>query len=248
MLPRVTIHNSISLDGSLTGFEPNMELHYRIAGDYKPEAHLIGSNTVKTGAELYGGGVPIEEERDFGKPARSKSLPYWVIPDTKGTLKGMLHTCRRFEFCRDVIVLISESTPKEYVDHLRERNYPYHIAGKEHADLALALGLLKSQYSVEKVLTDTGRILGNLLIEQGLVSELSLLFHPVIVGQGSYGIFGHLKKNPELRLLKHEVFPRGYVWLVYRFKGKSDHEWLLRATNQIGLSSIDLLVSLRMQL
>jgi len=30
MLPKVIVHNSISLDGSLINFEPNMETHYQI--------------------------------------------------------------------------------------------------------------------------------------------------------------------------------------------------------------------------
>jgi 2,5-diamino-6-(ribosylamino)-4(3H)-pyrimidinone 5'-phosphate reductase len=58
MIPKIIIHNSMSLDGSLTNFEPNMELHYRIAGKYNEEAHLIGSNTVKVGAKLYGDVTP----------------------------------------------------------------------------------------------------------------------------------------------------------------------------------------------
>jgi 2,5-diamino-6-(ribosylamino)-4(3H)-pyrimidinone 5'-phosphate reductase len=62
MLPKVIVHNSISLDGSLTNFEPNMELHYQIAGSYKPDANLIGSNTVKTGLKLYNDSVTSEEE------------------------------------------------------------------------------------------------------------------------------------------------------------------------------------------
>ncbi len=121
MLPKIILHNSVSLDGSLTSFEPNMGLHYQLAGKYNADAHLICSNTVKVGIELYGGGVPLEEKKDFEKPKRSESLPYWVIPDTKAILKGLLHTCRRFEFCRDVIVLISEENPEEYVRHLEER-------------------------------------------------------------------------------------------------------------------------------
>ena len=88
MLPKVIIHNSISLDGSLTGFEPNMGLHYQIAGDYKPAVHLIGSNTAKVGVELFGNGVPLEELSDFQKPKRDKSLLYWVIPDTKRNIEG----------------------------------------------------------------------------------------------------------------------------------------------------------------
>ena len=60
MLPKIILHNSVSLDGSLTNFGPNMELHYQIAGKYNVDAHLIGSNTVIVGVELYGGDVPPE--------------------------------------------------------------------------------------------------------------------------------------------------------------------------------------------
>jgi len=215
MLPKVIIHNSVSLDGSLTDFEPNMELHYQIAGKYKPDVHLIGSNTVKVGTELYGEGVPPEEAKDFEKPKRAESLPYWVIPDTEGALKGLLHTCRRFEFCKDVIVLVSEKTPKEYIEHLKERNYDYHVVGMKHVDLEKALELLSAKYRVKKVLTDTGRILGNLLLNQGLASEVSLLIHPIIVGNKSYSIFSNVSKNIRLKLDKAEILDKGYVWLVY---------------------------------
>ena len=215
MLPEVIVHNSISLDGSLTGFEPNMELHYRIAGEYEPNVHLIGSNTIEAGIEFYGEGVPPEEEIDFMKPERDGSLPFWVIPDTRGKLEGVLHTCRRFEFCRDVIVLVSEVTPEEYLEHLRERDYTFHVVGEDHVDLHKALLLLSSEYEAKKVLTDTGRILGNLLLEQGFVSELSLLFHPVIVGKKSYNIFGDVNENIGLKLRNKEFLSGGYIWLVY---------------------------------
>jgi 2,5-diamino-6-(ribosylamino)-4(3H)-pyrimidinone 5'-phosphate reductase len=215
VLPKVIIHNSVSLDGSLTDFEPNMGLHYQIAGNYQPDAHLIGSNTVTVGAELYGAGVPLEEAKDFEKPERAESLPYWVIPDTEGALKGLLHTCRRFEFCKDVIVLVSEETPKIYLEHLEERNYDYHVVGKKHVDLEKALELLSAKYEVEKVLADTGRILGNLLLNQGLASEISLLIHPIIVGNKSYSIFSNVSEAISLKLCKAELLDEGYVWLVY---------------------------------
>ena len=49
MKPKIILHNSISLDGSLTNFEVNMGIHYEIAGGFKPDVHLIGSNTIKKG-------------------------------------------------------------------------------------------------------------------------------------------------------------------------------------------------------
>jgi 2,5-diamino-6-(ribosylamino)-4(3H)-pyrimidinone 5'-phosphate reductase len=43
METEIIIHNSVSLDGSLTGFMPDMGVHYSIAGSYKHDARLIGS-------------------------------------------------------------------------------------------------------------------------------------------------------------------------------------------------------------
>jgi len=117
---KVIMHNSVSLDGSFTDFEVNMELHYQIANRYKADANLIGSNTIVTGIEVYGGEIPPESDADFKKPDRGVSLPYWVITDTNGITKGMLHTCRSFEFCKDVIVLVSQKTSGDYINYLRQ--------------------------------------------------------------------------------------------------------------------------------
>jgi 2,5-diamino-6-(ribosylamino)-4(3H)-pyrimidinone 5'-phosphate reductase len=216
MLPKIILHNSISVDGSLTDFEPNMELHYWIAGKFNPDAHLIGSNTIKKGIELYGDGVPPEENKDFEKQKRNKHLPYWVIIDTRGALKGLLHTCRRFEFCKDVIVLASEKTPKSYIDHLNERNYDYHIVGHDHVNLKKAFAFLSINYKVNTILTDTGRILGNLLLNQGYVHEISLLVHPIILGSTSYNMFQNIDNTLKVTLVKNEVLENQYIWVIYK--------------------------------
>ena len=158
---------------------------------------------------------------DFSKPERCGSLPYWVVPDSKRILKGVLHVCRRFEFSRDVIVLISEATSDEYVKYLEERNYVFHEVGTKSVDLGRSLELLSSRYGFKKVLSDTGRVLGNLLVERALASELSLLVHPVTVGEKSYNIFGTINSNPKLILCKQKAFPGGFVWLVYKFSRRT---------------------------
>jgi len=213
-MPKVVVHNSISLDGSLTGFEPNMELHYKIVGNYRPELYLVGSNTVKTGIELYGG-VPPEEESDFKKPIKDAALSFWVIPDTKGSLKGVLHYCRRYEFCKDVVVLVSEKTPKDYFEYLKERNYDFLVVGEKQVDLPKALEGLSEKYEATRIVADTGRILSNLLLEQNLVSQISLLVHPMVIGSKAYNMFGNLRAPLNLRLCKKQIFGKGYVWLVY---------------------------------
>jgi len=215
MKSEIIIHNSVSLDGSLTGFMPDMGLHYKIAGDYKPDAHLIGADTIISGNEMFGEGIPEELPSDFKQPDRDKNLPWWIVVDSRGRLKGMLHTCRRFEFCRDVILLVSESTPADYLMHLKERNYSFIIAGQDKVDLKFAIDRLREKFSIARILTDTGRILGNILINMGMVDEISLLVHPLLVGEKCYPMFSDVKGNLNLKLKKYETFENGCVWAVF---------------------------------
>lgn len=118
MFPELIIHNTISLDGSLSGFSADIGLHYQILGSLEPDAMLVGSNTAKTGAEMFIGSIPPEKPSDLAKPAykADDARPYGIIADSRGILEGMLHVFRRSEYCQDVIVMISERTPASYVE------------------------------------------------------------------------------------------------------------------------------------
>lgn len=217
MKPYIIIHNSVTLDGSLSGFMPDMELHYRLAGMFSANATLIGSETVITGQEMFAGGIiPEETENDFFPPVRDPSLPWWVIVDSRARLRGMLHTCRRFEYCRDIIILISKSTDIEYIRHLEERRIQYIAAGSGNVDMKQALELLNTRFSIQRILTDTGQVLSNLLINMNLADEISLLVHPLIMGQGNYPVFGKVQSTVGLSLLKTEIFDNGEVWITYK--------------------------------
>jgi 2,5-diamino-6-(ribosylamino)-4(3H)-pyrimidinone 5'-phosphate reductase len=197
---------------------PDMTLHYKIAGDYKPDAHLIGADTIISGNEMFGEGIPDELPSDFLQPARNPDLPWWIIVDSGGRLKGMLHTCRRFEYCRDVIVLVSENTPTGYLEHLKERNYNFIITGTEKVDLLMAFDRLREKFNIYKILTDTGRILANILINLGVVNEISLLIHPLVVGEKCYNMFSDIKESKSFKLLKSEQFENGCIRAVYQIE------------------------------
>ena len=90
--------------------------------------------------------------------------PWWVIPDSTGRLKGLLHVLRRAGFCRDVIVLIAASTPEAYRCYLTERDYRCHQLGERQVDLRRALSLLATAYGVQRVVTDCGPALNSALV------------------------------------------------------------------------------------
>jgi 2,5-diamino-6-(ribosylamino)-4(3H)-pyrimidinone 5'-phosphate reductase len=218
-ITKVIMHNSVSLDGSFTDFEVNMSLHYEIAGRYKADANLIGSNTIRKGIEMYGGKIPPENEADLKKPDRLASSPYWIIADTKGITRGMLHTCRSFEYCKDVIVLISQQTNKNFIDYLKERDYDFIVCGNAQIDFKKALSILGNNYGIKTILIDSGPTLNGLLLSQGIVDEISLLISPIIVGKKSNKLLAGLnsgKNNVDLELLACEDLNGGLVLLKYK--------------------------------
>jgi 2,5-diamino-6-(ribosylamino)-4(3H)-pyrimidinone 5'-phosphate reductase len=216
--PEVILHNSISLDGRISGFTANIGLHYDIVGNYGAEIYMAGSNTAKTGIEMFGG-IPDETDVDFKKPDKGANLSYWVIPDTKGLLKGMLHALRRYEFCRDVIILVSRRTGREYIDYLEKRNYDFIICGDDFVDYKTAFEHLGTKYNIKRILVDTGPTLGGILLKNGLVDMISLLVHPVLAGNSFPGIFEKLdltESNIALNLEKHESLENNYLRMVWR--------------------------------
>lgn len=217
--PKIIIHNTISIDSSIKNFECNIGLHYQIAGNYEADAHLIGSITAKTGLEIYSGIIPPEKKSDFIKKeyGEGDKRPFWIIVDTKGKLKGLMHMYRRFEYCKEVIVLLSADSPIDYINYLKERGYEYIISGKDQIDFPVALDMLYNKYNIKTILTDTGGTLNSVLLEKKLVDELSLIIAPFIVGEKSQYLFKSLRNNNDLnlKLNRVEVLEKNYVFIRY---------------------------------
>jgi 2,5-diamino-6-(ribosylamino)-4(3H)-pyrimidinone 5'-phosphate reductase len=220
MLPKIITHNAISLDGAISGFSIDLEKYYAIAGKLDPDAMLVGSNTAKSGLEMYSDGIPDESPADFVKPriTTEDKRPYWVIPDSNGLLQGRLHIFRRFEYCKDVIILLSEKSPESYVKYLMERNYDVIISGHEEVDLKKSLEILAGKYDCRVVMTDSGGNLNKVLLEEGLVDEISLIINPVLVDQRHPKLFRNLsltQKSIQLELLGAEEL-EGQLMVRYR--------------------------------
>jgi len=222
MLPYVVTHNQVSLDGSylINHFKFNPEFFYGLANQYEADIFLVGSNTAKTGLEIFLGEIPDEEESDFIKPEPTpgSKCSLWVIPDTRGQLFGLLHMYRRSEHCKSLLILTSKTTPKSYLDYLKERNYDYLEAGDDHVDLKKALELLSERFNAKRVLVDSGSILTNLLLENKLVNEMSIVISPSIAGNKGANLFRNLNTGEsftELKLQKSQAFETGEIHLVY---------------------------------
>jgi 2,5-diamino-6-(ribosylamino)-4(3H)-pyrimidinone 5'-phosphate reductase len=217
MYPEVIIHNSVSLDYAVTGFDIDLGLHYGALLAFEPEATLVGSVTAKSGIEMFLDITQPEAEADRHRPEvrPDDPRPIGVFVDSRGVLKGLLHFYRNMEHIKDVVVLVSETTPEGYLDYLREREYPFIRCGAERVDLAAALRELRERFEVSRVVSDSGAGLNNVLIREGIADTISLIVHPVIAGDQEKRLLCPVGKRARLALQKAAAMEQGTVHLVY---------------------------------
>ncbi|XES78420.1 MAG: dihydrofolate reductase family protein [Candidatus Bathyarchaeia archaeon] len=217
-MPRVIMFNTISVDGSIKDYELDIGLHYEVADRIKADAHLIGSETARTGVESFTENVPPEAPADFNKPIvkEDETKPFWVLVDSRGKLKGMLHVYRRSCYCKDIIVIVTSKTPEDYINYMKERNFNMIVAGDENIDFKVALDKLSMYFGVRTVLTDSGGGLTSVLLSEGLVDEMALLISPVIVGKESTNLFRFLEDKVNLELIRSERIRNNHLLVVYR--------------------------------
>lgn len=118
-------------------------------------------------------------------------------------------------------MLCHHGTPGDYLEYVRRKRVDCLVAGEDRVDLRAALEELHNRYGVETVRVDSGETLNGALLRAGLVDEVSLIIHPVLVGgtspriiftaadlAGPAGTIG-------LRLTHLERPSEGILWLRY---------------------------------
>jgi 2,5-diamino-6-(ribosylamino)-4(3H)-pyrimidinone 5'-phosphate reductase len=181
MLPRVILHNGVSLDGRMDWGTGDIGLYYELAARWEADAMLSGSNTML--AAYHEQEVPEEDGEAFEPPetAADDPRPLLVIVDSRGRFHHW-QQIRREPYWRDALALCSHSTPQTYLDYLQKRHINYILAGDDRVDLRGALEELSARYQVQVVRVDSGGILNGVLLRAGLVDEVSVLVDPCLVG------------------------------------------------------------------
>jgi 2,5-diamino-6-(ribosylamino)-4(3H)-pyrimidinone 5'-phosphate reductase len=182
MLPRVILHNAVSLDGKVDGFAIDLRQYYELASRWKEDATLAGADTILKAAE----NAPPEEENTFWPSASDHEdrRPILAIPDSRGRVRCW-HYLKTWPYWRGFVALCSQNTPQDYLDYLKERQIDCIVAGEDHVDLKAALTELSARYGVRVVRADSGGTLNGVLLTQGLVDEVSLLVCPAFAGKAS---------------------------------------------------------------
>jgi 2,5-diamino-6-(ribosylamino)-4(3H)-pyrimidinone 5'-phosphate reductase len=230
MLPRVILHNAVSLDGKIEGFPIDLQQYYELIAIWKEDATLAGSETFLRASNE----APPEDEVAL-IPTRADpgdQRPILVVPDSRGRIR-IWHYLRSLPYWRHFVALCSKSTPQDYLKYLKERCIDYIITGEDHVDLRAALEELYSRYNIKTVRVDSGGTLNGLLLRQGLVNEVSVLIYPSLVGGETVSSIyraqdlltvsnADLASGAEgtipLRLMAAEKLKGDVMWLRYEVK------------------------------
>jgi 2,5-diamino-6-(ribosylamino)-4(3H)-pyrimidinone 5'-phosphate reductase len=221
MKPEVIIFSAVSVDGRMDNCEFDLGRYYDIASKMKTEAIVFGSETVvSSGLE--------DTKEDVHEPNQDPKdkRPIVAIVDGRGRVRCW-NKLRNEPYWRDMVALVSGSTPKDYLKYLEERKVRYAVFGTDHVDMAKALEWLGTEFGAKRIRIDSGGTLNGVLLRQNLVTEVHLLVHPYLVGGTSNkSMFiapdlGEDQKAADLELIGTRRFDGGLLYLRYRIRSRS---------------------------
>lgn len=211
------LHNAVSVDGRIDGFEPQIGLFYELARSFGEDATLAGADTILAAAAVSETAPPV---------VPPPNGPLLAVTDSRGRIGDWLPLLGA-GIWRDVLSLCARDTPRSYLGHLDECGVRYAQCGDARVDLRAALELLAQDHGARTVRVDSGGLLNGALLRSGLVDEISLLVHPVVVGGRSpksmfvaddlpTGELGIALAQPSI-----EQLADGLLWLRWRIEGNA---------------------------
>lgn len=200
--PYVIVHMAVSLDGSASGFEPDLAQFYSLAAEWQEDATLTGADTIL---------AQEDELAHADLPGPNQGGPLLAVVDSKRRVTAW-NALRNVGYWSRVIAL--RSMPSSLASDVEEI-----VTVGEHVDLAAALAELRTVHSVRIVRVDSGGNLVGALMAAHLVDEISLLVHPVLVADndrriwwgGGKSLPAHVASKPKVRVINDRL-----VQLQYR--------------------------------
>lgn len=222
MRPRIICHMLSSLDGrtdsdAVEAVTPEGE-YEATSAQFPFDAWACGRATMQ---EILGDDEPYTPSSDAHAGPRPvfvarRAETYAVSLDTVGKLRWTGPDVRGDQ----LICVVSERAPADYVDGLRTKEISHIVTGADGIDLADAMEKLGEHFGVRTLLLEGGGHINGAFLRAGLIDEVSILLVPGIDGRASVasvfdGVDAAENTAVALKLRSVEQRAGGMLWLRY---------------------------------
>lgn len=238
-LPEVVLTTTTSVDGRISLGSRQRLLDPKVAARWAkigaPGAFTDRHDALDTTVILEGSGsfvdvdspvpkwpAPVRPESDLRRDhLPTQSRRWFVVADGRGRMA--------WQFASDngmhLHVLVCESTPAGYLQHLRDLGVGYFVVGRERVDLRAGLERIRDVFGAKRVVADSGGTMNASLLREGLVDVVDVITLPGLVGGAGAPT---MMDGPELRRdedpieleLIDVVVEHGAVRSRYRVRGR----------------------------
>lgn len=222
MRPYIIIHMMESIDGridcAMTEQIDSSNSYYEALDQLACPSQLMGRVTMQM-HYAESDGFETSDHTPIAYPAVYKALDadgYIVAVDSHGKLRWGASAYDG----KPLLVIVSESCPKAYLDELERQHISWIATGKERIDLSQAMEILCRDFGVKRLAVVGGGHINGAFLEAGLVDEVSVMIGPGIDGRrGMTALFDGITDVSRPATLLHlncmERVGDNTVWLRY---------------------------------
>ena len=206
---KVIIHNAISLDGFKIGLDIDIDKYGKFYDNINEDITLYGSGTIiKAGFESDG-------LHDFyiQQPDHDDKRPSLAVIDSMGRV-DCWRALSQSGHWKDFYALVSKNTNQAYISKLIRIGVQPVVTGVEKVDLRKVIDILGYQFCHKVCRLDSGGFLNGLLLDLGLVDEVSLIVYPII-SENRGDAFAITNRMRRFTLKEGKPLGNGVVWLRY---------------------------------
>lgn len=235
--PYIISHMMITLDGKVTfglvqGKDPGfsvfasyMDLYNQTQTKLMANAWMCGRVTMQE--FTHENNTPLDEFKDKIENSNEDFIfnsslnSYSIGIDTKGILRWDSNVLDLGDVGKfNLIMIVTEETPKEFLAYLKSKNISYIFGGKNEVNFTNTFKKLKSQFGIEKILLEGGGSINGSVIDEELIDEISLLILPKVINNSAApALFYKEIQTPKLhefKLESVEKLDRDVVWMRYK--------------------------------
>lgn len=154
--------------------------------------------------------------------ANPKAGRFFITVDIKGVLRWKSNS---IEFFAEhgplhLIVIVSKSTPKNYLSYLKSKNISYIVSENEDVNFGPILSKLHVHFEISTLLLEGGGKLNGSFVTQGLIDEIHLLLLPRILNKSDapsvFDASNPSAKFANFTLIESTLKARGSILLHYK--------------------------------